>query len=93
MAGRLTLKKLADNLIREARMPFSAEDFSLMIRQHWRRKISSTTLKRLTVNLADHKHLIGLKSNDFLPYRAVLDKIIHIPIVNFCFHTISISLK
>ena len=80
MAGRLTLKKLADNLIREARMPFSAEDFSLMIRQHWRRKISSTTLKRLTVNLADHKHLIGLKSNDFLPYRAVLDKIIHIPI-------------
>ncbi len=79
MAGRLTLKKLADNLIKEARAPFSADDFSRMIRDHWRRKISSTTLERLTGKLAEHKHIIGLESNDFLPYRAVLDKIVHIP--------------
>lgn len=79
MAGRLTLKKLADNLIKEATAPFSADDFSRMIREHWRRKISSNTLERLTGKLAEHKHIIGLESNDFLPYRAVLDKIVHIP--------------
>jgi hypothetical protein len=79
MAGRLTLKKLADNLIKEATAPFSADDFSRMIRDHWRRKISSTTLERLTGKLAEHRHIIGLESNDFLPYRAVLDKIVHIP--------------
>jgi hypothetical protein len=79
MAGRLTLKKLADNLIKEATAPFSADDFSRMIRDHWRRKISSTTLERLTGKLAEHKHIIGLESNDFLPYRAVLDKIVDIP--------------
>jgi len=79
MTGRLTLKKLADNLIKEATAPFSADDFSRMIRDHWRRKISSTTLERLTGKLAEHKHIIGLESNDFLPYRAVLDKIVHIP--------------
>jgi hypothetical protein len=79
MAGRLTLKKLTDNLIKEATAPFSADDFSRMIRDHWRRKISSTTLERLTGKLAEHRHIIGLESNDFLPYRAVLDKIVHIP--------------
>jgi hypothetical protein len=79
MAVRLTLKKLAENLIKEARAPFSAEDFSHMIRDRWGRKISSSTLDRLTGRLAEHKQIIGLESNDFLPYRAVLDKIVHIP--------------
>lgn len=77
---KLTLKKLADDLIREARTPFSTEDFAKRIQERWHRKIAVSTLDRLKQRLLDHQRLIGMESDDFLPYRAVLEKIGHIPL-------------
>ncbi|MFQ5715834.1 MAG: hypothetical protein ACE5GQ_01895 [Nitrospinales bacterium] len=80
MPQKLTLKKLAEELIREARAPFSAEDFVRRIEKRWNRKIAVSTLDRLKQRLSTHHYLIGMVSEDFLPYRAVLEKIGHIPL-------------
>ncbi|MFQ5671833.1 MAG: hypothetical protein ACE5G9_01970 [Nitrospinales bacterium] len=77
---RRTLNKLADDLIREARAPFTAEDFLRRIQARWGRKISASTLDRLKKNLPQHQGLIGMESDDFLPCRAVLEKMGHIPL-------------
>lgn len=78
--SRLTLQRLADNLIREWRKPFNADDFAEKIQQNWSRKISDTTLKRLKRKLSLHDHLIGIDPNGYLPYQAVFAKIGHIPL-------------
>lgn len=75
MAPRLTLQKLADNLIRESKAPFNAEDFAEKIQRQWSRKISDSTLKRLKRRLSAHDYLIGIRPNDFLPYKVVFDRI------------------
>jgi hypothetical protein len=80
MPSRLTLLTLADNFIRDTRAPFSCEDFESWIKQHWQRKIADATLARLKRRLAAHERLIEVHPNDYLPCRAVLDKIKHVPL-------------
>lgn len=75
MPPKLTLHKLAENLIRESSAPFTAEDFGKRIQEKWQREISSSTLKQLKKKLFHHHHLIGTDSNDFLPVQVVLQKI------------------
>jgi len=77
---RRTLDSVADDLIREARAPFSAADFVRRIQARWGRKIAAATLDRLKKNLPQHQGLIGMESGEFLPCRAVLEKMGHIPL-------------
>lgn len=80
MPRKLTLQELADDVIREARMPFSAEDFLQRVQERWSQQLATATLNRLRESLLDHRHLIGMESEDFLPCRAVLEKIGHVPL-------------
>ena len=70
-----------DDLIRESRAPFTAEDLEKKIQERWQRKISKTTLARLKGKLPKHDYIIGTDSDDFLPYQAVLQKIGHLPLL------------
>lgn len=80
MHSRPTLHQLADDLIREARRPFSSDDFISNLQNRWHRKIALSTLETLKRSLTEHNHLIEMSTRDYLPYRAVLDKIGHIPL-------------
>ena len=80
MTQRLTLEVLADNLIRESRVPFNVDDFMGRIQERWRRKIAPTTLDQLKERLWDHDFLIGIHGQKFLPCHAVLDRIGHMPL-------------
>ena len=80
MTHRLTLQKLADNLVREWSAPFNAEDFAEKIQQRWRRKISDSTLNRLKRKLPHHDHLIGIDTDGYLPYQVIFDKVGHVPL-------------
>lgn len=75
MSSRPTLHKLAEDVIRELRAPFSADDFVVRLKERWQRKIADTTLHHLKQKLAGHESLIEIRSNDYLPYQAVLKKI------------------
>jgi len=75
MPTKLTLNKLAENLILESNTPFSSEDFEKTIQEKWQQEIPASTLKRLKKKLSNHRHLIGTDSNDFLPVPMVLQKI------------------
>lgn len=48
------------------------------VEKRWPRKISKSTLGRLKRKLSYHDALIGMEDDDFLPCRAVLDKIGHL---------------
>ena len=80
MTQRLTLEVLADNLIRESRVPFNVDDFMDRIQERWRRKIAPTTLDQLKQRLWDHDFLIGIHGQKFLPCQAVLDRIGSMPL-------------
>ena len=80
MTQRLTLEALADNLIRESRVPFNVDDFLTRIQARWRRKIAPTTLDQLKQRLWDHDNLIGIHGQKFLPCQAVLDRIGQMPL-------------
>lgn len=80
MHTRPTLHQLADDLIREARKPFSSDDFISNLQSRWHRKIALSTLEKFKRDLTDHNHLIEISAQDYLPYRAVLEKIGHIPL-------------
>lgn len=80
MTTRITLNKLAENLIRESRAPFTAEDYLNRIQDSWRRKISPATLADLKRKLINHDFLIGMEPDDFLPYKVVLEKLGSIPV-------------
>jgi len=75
MSSKLTLHKLAENLILESSTTFTADDFENKIQKKWQRKIPTSTLKQLKKKLSKHHHLIGTDSNDFLPVPVVLKKI------------------
>ena len=75
MASKLTLNKLAENLIRESRAPFTTEDYLNRIKERWQRKISPSTLADLKQKLVNHDFLIGMETDDYLPYKAVLEKL------------------
>ena len=80
MASKLTLNKLAENLIRESNEPFSTEDYINRIQERWRRKISPSTLADLRQKLVNHNFLIGMETNDYLPYKAVLERLGSVPV-------------
>ena len=75
MPSKLTLYKLAENLIQESSAPFTADDFEIKIQEKWQREIPTSILKQLTKKLSNHHHIIGTDSNDFLPVPVVLKKI------------------
>ena len=75
MSPKLTLYKLAEDLIQESGAPFTADDFESKIQEKWQREIPPSTLKQLKKKLSKHHHLIGTDSNDFLPVPVVLKKI------------------
>ncbi len=81
MTKRLTLHKLAENLIRESHAPFTADEFVSRIQEHWHRRIAPSTLKDLRQKLFDHDFLIGIDQKSYVPYSAVFQHIGSMPIV------------
>ena len=75
MAAKLTLNKLAENLILQSSTSFSSDDFEKSILERWRQEIPVSTLKRLKKKLSTHNDLIETKENDFLPIPVALKKI------------------
>ncbi|SVE52427.1 uncharacterized protein METZ01_LOCUS505281, partial [marine metagenome] len=75
MPYKLTLHKLAENLIQESSTPFTADDFESKIQEKWQQKIPTSTLKRLKKKLSKHHNLIKTNSSDFLPVPVVLEKL------------------
>jgi hypothetical protein len=80
MSSKRTLQTLMDNLIKESLAPFSAEEFLKKVQEVLRKNLPADTLNNLKQNLSSHDYLIGLDSEDYLPYSAVLEKINHIPL-------------
>jgi hypothetical protein len=80
MQTRPTLHKLAEDVIRELKAPFSSEDFVARLEERWQRKIADNTLRHLKQKLVGHESLIEIKANDYLPFQAVLKKIRDIPL-------------
>ena len=75
MPAKLTLNKLAENLILESNTPFSSGDFEKTIREKWQQEIPSSTLKKLKKKLFAHNYLIETNTDDFLPIPVALQKI------------------
>ena len=63
MPSKLTLHKLAENLIQESSTPFTADDFESKIQEKWQHKIPTSTLKRLKKKLSKHHNLIRTNSH------------------------------
>ncbi len=81
MTKRLTLHKLAENLIRDSQAPFTADEFVSRIQEHWHRRIAPSTLNDLREKLFDHDFLIGIDQKSYVPYSAVFQHIGSMPIV------------
>ena len=75
MPSKLTLNKLAENLIQESNTSFTADDFGNKIQEKWKQEIPISTLKQLKNKLSKHHYLIGTDSNDFLPISVAIKKI------------------
>ncbi|MBT3515061.1 MAG: hypothetical protein HN474_07080 [Nitrospina sp.] len=75
MPLKLTLNRLAENLILESNTPFSSGDFEKTIREKWQQEIPISTLKRLKKKLFTHNYLIEKSTDDFLPIPVALQKI------------------
>ena len=75
MPAKLTLNKLAENLILESNTPFSSGDFEKTIREKWQQEIPNSTLKKLKKKLFAHNYLIETNTDDFLPIPVALQKI------------------
>ncbi len=80
MPSRLTLLKLAEEVIRQSRVPFSPLDFEKKIKERWRRKISDSTLQLLKQQLDQHEGLIAFQNQEYLPCKVVIEKVRHIPL-------------
>ena len=75
MPAKLTLNKLAENLILESNTPFSSGDFEKTIQEKWQQEIPNSTLKKLKKKLFAHNYLIETNTDDFLPIPVALQKI------------------
>ena len=75
-----TLEQLVDDLIREARSPFTAGLFVKKMRERWRRRIAPATISNLLQRLDEHELLIGEEEKEFLPYKAVFEKMGRVPL-------------
>ena len=80
MPAKLTLNKLAENLILKSSTSFSSDDFEKRILETWHQEIPISTLNRLKKKLSTHNHLIETNGNDFLPVSVALQKIKNIPL-------------
>ena len=78
MTNRISLKRLAETLIQESRTPFNTEDFAKHLESRWQKEVSGSARKRLEKVLHNHSSLIGIPESDFIPFRAVVDKISHV---------------
>ena len=78
MTNRISLNRLAETLIQESRTPFNTEDFAKLLESRWQKEVSGSARKRLEKVLHNHSSLIGIPESDFIPFRAVVDKISHV---------------
>jgi hypothetical protein len=78
MTKKITFNKLTEEIIRESRHPFNVNDFAKNLENRWQKQISKSTLKKVKKILLNHHFLIGIKDDDFIPFRAVIEKISHI---------------
>ncbi len=78
MTKKITLNKLTEEMIRESRHPFNVNDFAKNLENRWQKQISESTLKKVKKILLNHHFLIGIKDDDFIPFRAVIEKVSHI---------------
>ena len=78
MAKKLTLRKLTEEMIRESKGLFTINDFSKNLESRWEKQISESALKKVKRILLNHHYLIGIKENDFVSCRAVIEQISHV---------------
>jgi hypothetical protein len=78
MKKKITLNKLTEEMIRESRHPFNVNDFAKNLENRWQKQISESTLKKIKRILFNHNFLIGIKDDDFIPFRAVIEKVSHV---------------
>ena len=81
MPSTRTLKSVAESLIKESSTPFSAEEYLERVKNRWRRRIAPSTLEGLKQNLQGHHLLIDSPEGGYLPYRLVLNRIGHLPLL------------
>jgi hypothetical protein len=78
MTIKKTLKNLTEEMIRESRCPFTVNDFAKDLESRWQKQISESAFKKVRKILLNHHCLIGIKEDDFIPFRAVIEKVSHI---------------
>ena len=78
MTKKITLNKLTEEMIRESKGPFTVKDFAKNLESRLQKEISESALKKVKRILLNHHCLIGVKDNDFVPCRAVIEKISHV---------------
>jgi hypothetical protein len=78
MTNRISLNRLAETLIQESKAQFNTEDFAKHLESRWQKEVSGSAMKRLEKVLHNHSALIGIPERDFIPFRAVVDKIRHV---------------
>ena len=78
MKKKLNLNKLAEEMIRESKRPFTINDFAKILETRWEKEISNSSLKKVKQILLNHHSLIGIKENNFVSCRAVIEKINHV---------------
>ncbi len=78
MTKKITLNKLAEEIIRESKSPFTINDFAKNLECRWQKQISESAFKKVRRILLNHHCLIGVKENDFVPCRTVIEKISHV---------------
>ena len=78
MANRISLNRLAETLISESKTPFNVEGFAKNLEIKWEKEIKGSTMKRLNKVLLNHASLIGIEDHNFVPFRAVVEKIRHV---------------
>ena len=78
MKKKITLNKLTEEIIRESKDPFTVNDFAKNLENRWQKQISESYLKKVKRILLNHHCLIGVKEDDFIPCRTVIEKIKHV---------------
>ncbi|MBC8284109.1 MAG: hypothetical protein H8E32_09865 [Nitrospinae bacterium] len=78
MTKKITLNKLTEEIIRESKGPFTVNEFAKNLESRWQKQISDSSLKKVKRILLNHHYLIGVKEDDFVPCRTVIEKIKHV---------------
>ena len=78
MTNQISLNRIAETLIQESSTPFSTEEFAKSLEGRWQKEVSDSAMKRLKKVLLNHSSLIGIHDSNFIPFRAVVEKIGHV---------------